>query len=320
MSGDQQRFVLFPDDRQPPPPDAPQIYAASPLTGLTAEARQTVLAWCHIVENAVDEATRLAADPWLVRIHVPARLSAPWTNDGRPEEAVYRLNSMTLWTDTDAVIVVGYRGGSIGAGQELEWACDQGLPILYVTTKSDPISRQLRGTPADLTIRAFEHPDELRDAVTSFVRRYRRTIEDGPRRRASARLRAASSAARLSRAWNGLGGQSKLEVAALVRLQPVRIDLMLEDPLALLAAPLGRVLALGAALGVALPFGSDGLPELDFAQMRALLTAQLEYEWDDVLTQRLMLTARLELARGGVRRFPLTTLDDWYRFHAQWRR
>jgi hypothetical protein len=317
MSRDQLRMDLFEDDRPPAPPDAPQIYVASPLTGLGGEARQTVLAWCHIVENSIDEATRGAADQWLVRTHVPARLSAPWAKDGRSDEDIYFLNSMTLWTDTDALITVGYHGGSMGAGQEFEWACGQGLPILYVTALADPISRQVRGTPADLTLKEFSSPDDLRDAVTGFLRKHRRTIEDGPRRRASARLRFAPAAAELRNSWTGRGAERQMEIAALARLAPSQIEAMLREPLALAAAPIGRVLALAAAVGVAPPFGAKPVPDLAFDQVRALLSAQAEYDWTDALTAELADAARLELARGGIRRFPLTTIDDWYRFRQQ---
>lgn len=314
MSRNQLRLTLFDDEPHPPPSDAPQVYVASPLTGLTSEARQTVLAWCHIVESAIDEATRGAANPWLVRVHVPARLSAPWGEDGRTDADVYNLNSTTLCTDTDALVVIGYHGGSMGAGQEFEWACNRGIPILYVTSKGDPISRQVRGAPAELTTIEFESPDELRDATTAFLRRCRRTIEDGPRRRASLRLRLTPVVAELRVAWKALPVHRQREVAAIARLHPRRIATVLGDPLALAALSAGRTLALAAALRICFLPPPLALPELQLEQLRALFNAQAEYDWSDALALELANAARLELARGGVRRFRLTTIDDWHRF------
>lgn len=245
---------------------------------------------------------------------MPFTWSAPWTGDGREPHEIYSSN-MGFVRDAAALIVVGYRGGSLGAGQEFEWASGLRIPILYLRPKGDPISRQIEGTPADTEFAEFETIEELKAAVVAFVRSRRSAIEDYPRRLRDRAMMLAPFANAIEAEWAKLSDKDRERTAANARLHPRRVQELAADPWTLAAGSLNELLALTGALGVD-PWRllSGGAPELESRQVEALRTAAHEYEWDGVETLELYLDARTELARGGVRRLSLVTVEDWVRF------
>jgi hypothetical protein len=56
------------------------------------------------------------------------------------------------------------------------------------------------------------------------------------------------------------------------------------------------------------------LPDLRKGQREALNAASQEFGWDFEKTLRAYKLARRELARGGVRRLPLASIQDWAEF------
>lgn len=121
--------------------------------------------------------------------HRPGRCGPTFPSRGPrpgPETAGSRVTS--TWRTCAScetpptLIVIGYRGGSLGAGQEFGWASALRIPILYLRPKGDPLSRQIEGTPADTEFAEFESIEELKAAVVAFVRSRRTAIEDHPRR------------------------------------------------------------------------------------------------------------------------------------------
>jgi hypothetical protein len=105
------------------------------------------------------------------------------------------------------------------------------------------------------------------------------------------------------------------EVVAVTGLPEWHVERIVSDPLALAAVPFARAASLIAGLGF--PFGllRPALPQLGLDQLRALLDAQAEYEWDDSLATELLSLGRYELARGGTRRLTLSTIEGWRRLH-----
>jgi len=85
----------------------------------------------------------------------------------------------------------------------------------------------------------------------------------------------------------------------------------------LAAATAHELSALGGALQVEAIAGlfAQPLPDLRSEQVAALISAADELGWDVATAFRLYELARLELARGGVRRFPLASIQDWVDFH-----
>lgn len=298
-------------------PGAPLLYVASALSHLDEQSRQLVDAWCRTIREAVLEASEQSSQRWRLRPYTPITWSAPGPGDERPPEEIYDLNTAKVWEEADALIVLGYAGGSLGAGQEFGWAAALRLPILYIHEQGALISRQIEGTPCDLTVEEFDSAEALHAAVCRFVRDHRRVIEDNSRRRRDRMFRFSPLAMGMADVWGRLSDAEREEVSGIARLHRRRIDDLLKRPLALAVASLDELAAFASALGLDLGrLLSPPLPDLAPPQLGALATAAAEYEWGGRETLRLLQAARVELAKGGVRRFPLSTPEDWKRFQS----
>lgn len=165
-----------------PGEDPPLVYVASKLTGLEADGQSVIDGWCSAIRETVE---RLAADAWYPRLHLPIKFSAPWKDDGLTAGQVYELNSDVLWRVADALIVLTYGGGSLGVGHELTTALQLGVPTLILVRSSDPLSRHIEGMADEYgaSCETFIETERLRDIVDGWMRRERRRIDDGPRRR-----------------------------------------------------------------------------------------------------------------------------------------
>jgi hypothetical protein len=308
VSPDRDQLSLPIPGQEDEDPDAPLVYVASALSHLDEPGRQLIDAWCHTIRDAVVEASEESSQRWRLRPYTPITWSAPGPTDERSPEEIYDLNTSKVWEEADALIVLGYAGGSLGAGQEFGWAASLRLPILYLHEKGSPISRQIEGTPCDLTVEEFDSAEALHAAVARFVRDRRRVIEDNARRCRDRVLRFSPLATEMAKVWGRLSDAERQEVSGIARLHRRRIDELLRCPLALAAASLDELLALASALGLDLGrLLSPLLPDLEPTQLGALATAAAEYEWDGRETIRLLQATRVELAKGGVRRLPLST-------------
>jgi len=302
--------------------DAPFVYVAMPLSHLnTAEERQLVHALAHIISRAIQDETRGAADAWPVRVHSPIMWSAPWNNDNLTPEQIYCRNTGHLWEDADALIVLGVKGASLGAGQELAWACALHRPILYVCPEDTTISRQLLGAQNehDIVVETYETPEGLRDIVGRWLASRRHSISDGPRRRRAQTLRFTALTEAFLAKWKLLSVEEQAHIVATTRIAPGRIHRIFSSPLVLAAASASELAALGGALGI----DSVGalmprrLPDLQPQQRAALGNAAAELGWDARTALEIEDKARLELARGGTRRLPLASIQDWATFRAR---
>ncbi len=109
----------------------PAVYLACRLTGLNNDQRKLLDSWCTHIEQVVTETAAESENRWDVAVHIPFTWSAPWSDDGRSPEDVYRLNR-TKVSDCAAVIILCLDGGGLGVGQEFAWAAALRLPILLV--------------------------------------------------------------------------------------------------------------------------------------------------------------------------------------------
>ena len=219
------------------------------------------------------------------------------------------------------MIVLALSGGSTGVGQELAWAFALRLPVLYLYPQDGGVSRQIKGTPGDLTVVAFADTSELVDAVRTFLRANRLVIGDHRRRAAGEALMFAPLRTKLAASWHGLREHERVAVAGVARIHRDRVSELLQDDGALGSASLSELAALVGSLGAsfqalapesALP--ELGLPELGEREREALAQVCDEYEWSGSKALHIEMAARLELARGGVRRLRLESPDDWLRF------
>jgi hypothetical protein len=305
-------------------PGAPLVYVGMPLSQLKAnKERAHVEFLANAVDLAVFEQTRSKPEPWPLRVHSPIKLSAPWKKDELNPTDIYRLNTNELWIEADALIVLADQGGSLGIGQELEWAFDLQLPVLYLSLKGDPVSRQIEGAGSeyDLSLRTYQGPEDLRDTVGRWLVSRKPTICDGPRRRRNREMLFEPTRAKLAAAWSNLGAAEQQHIVAATKIGRGRIERMLSHPLMLAAASVQELSLLSG--GLRIPAASERvaepLPELRPGQVAALSVAAKEFDWDFETAFELHRRARLELARGGVRRLPLGSIQDWANFYERQR-
>jgi hypothetical protein len=315
---DEPRQMLFgedPDGDRPAADDLPLIYVASALSSLDEGGQKLVDAWCHVIKEAIIEGSAEIGGTPRVRFHAPVDLSAPWRGEFKKSEDIYDLNFATV-IDSDGLVAIGHQGGSFGGGQELGWATSLRMPIFYVHHVNDKISRQVYGTPTDLDFFSWSTTDDLAQAVRRFIRERFHRIEAHHRARRSRAMTFALPLARLRQRWRDLGPDERRAVCAVAALHARQVEWMLRNTSALAVASLDVAVALCAALGLTTQslFETSPLPDLSEVEMHALRAAVREHDLDSVEAFQLQIDARLELARGGTRRFNLTTPEDWIRF------
>jgi hypothetical protein len=85
-------------------------------------------------------------------------------------------SDFTTVATADALIVLGHGGGGYGGGQEMAWGVAGRIPIPFVYHQDDPLSRQVRGTPADIAFESFSDAAELGIKVRQFIRDRRKDL------------------------------------------------------------------------------------------------------------------------------------------------
>jgi len=294
------------------PPALPRIYIASPLTNLNDDQRRGLSCELKVVKIGIERLTvgdRIENDAWPVTVYAPFDHTAPWRNDGLGAGQVYERNLSEL-LDSDALIVLADRAASAGVGQEIEWAARIGLPILYLSSATT-VSRQIQGTPAAITCVAYDGDSEtLAAQVTNFLRQWRNRIQDGPRHRASRRLRFEPLTSRLRQAWEG--ATDRTGVAARCNLDVNLIQMTLVDPGRVAMLPVDAVTLLCAEFGVTLTRATS---QLSVPATRALVLAADEEGWPDTAVEKLRLHGMAASALDP--QLDLRTLDSWRQLYMQ---
>lgn len=307
------------DGGNPTGEELPQVYVACSLTHLEGDSRQAVAAQVALIERTILDLTvslRVKGEEWPIKVHAPIRVSAPWATAAMSPSAVFRQNFIAL-QESDALIVHGQRG-SVGVGQEIEWATRLGLPTLYLSTDGRT-SRQLAGGPGFVTVvNCQDDQDKLIHGVEDFLRHWKPQIVDGPRRRRSRRLRFQPLTLRLKAAW--AASSDPTLAAAQCQLSVQQVELFLERPDHLAGIGLDSLLSLCNALGVDLDaaFGpplSRGQSRLPISATRALFAAATREGWHDDIIENLMIRAA-ERSRTGARP-DLDTIDAWIRLRGE---
>lgn len=289
-----------------------RLYLACPLTDLTPDGRRQVRADVAAVKRAVERATgidRLETDAWPVAVYAPIDHTAPWREDGLSAHEVYKRNLREVH-DSDGLIVLAERGGSAGVGQELEWAIQLRIPVLYLTA-AGVASRQIAGSPAFISARVYNNDTEtLEDHVKNFLRQWRPLILDGPARRESRTLRFEAITTRLRAAWQNCSNRT--DVAAEARIDLQYMELALTDPRYVAVMATDTLLTLAHLLHVPLravdPGPSFAVP---VSMLRPLMAAAAEEGWDDSLIERLLHEGRAAVRQGTWS--GLTTIAGWQR-------
>jgi hypothetical protein len=107
--------------------EIPVVYLACRLTNIGVEQRKQLDSWCTHIEQAVTDGATQSDQPWVVAVHSPFMWSAPWTKDGRTDEAVYQLNSRMPDLNDQQRTALGT------AADEYEWS---GSTVLALETRA----------------------------------------------------------------------------------------------------------------------------------------------------------------------------------------
>ncbi len=294
------------------PEGGARLYLACPLTGLRDVDRRQIDSDVEAVKRAVERETNLDRIPekaWPLAVYAPIDHTAPWRDDGLSPYEVYRRNLKAIH-DSDGLVVLAEKGGSAGVGQELEWAIQLRIPVLYLTATDEP-SRQIAGSPAFISAQVYGNDTAtLEDHVKNFLRRWRPLILDGPSRRESRGLRFQAITTRLLAAW--VSCSNPTEVAAQARIDLRYLEVALSDARYVAVMATDTLLTLAQLLGVPLrtldPEPSFVLP---VPMLRPLMAAAAEEGWQDNAIERLLHEGRAALQSGSSS--PLTTISGWKR-------
>lgn len=287
------------------------IYVASALTALDSTERSEISRRSEIIDRTIVATSGEAGEPW--RVHLPVLWSAPGPDDDRQPRDIYDFNRDKV-RRASGLVLLGDHGGSLGAGQEFAWAVARRLPVLVLLTGTEPLSRQIAGTPAQMCIRRVATDTDLEAAVAEWVRDWGPAVESHARSGTGQLIIAIRAANRLRDALAS-SPDSIEAIAAVAGLAPDRIAELLQ-PEALLDGSVSELLALSRALGLEAgdALNASPIPELSSTQRAGLATAAEEYEWSPHQILQIETRARLELAKGGVRRLPLSSVQDWVSF------
>ena len=287
------------------------IYVASALTALEPDERSEISRRCEVIDRTIIETSGSAGDPW--QVHLPVLWSAPKPDDRRSPREIYELNRGHV-RRASGLILLGDHGGSLGAGQEFAWALARRLPVLVILGPGSTLSRQIAGTPALMRVREAKTDNELRQIVARWVVELGPTVESRARNGTGERFIAIRAAERLSNAF-AASSDSVEAISAVAGLSPERVA-ELFVPEALLEGSVSELIALSRALGLEAgdALNPNPIPELSPSQRSGLATAAQEYEWTPIQILQIESRARLELARGGIRRLSLMSVQDWITF------
>ena len=328
MSGDDQP-PLFEDPKAELPPDPLpgtlfgdrqcSLYVASPLTRLKQAPSEA-----RLVESELDTITEaiksLDFDGGLnmsIEAYVPIGHSSAHRHADLTPEEVFKTNSLQVLTRSDGLIVYGCEPGA-GVGQEFTWAATQAtIPVLWLHHDEHPVSRQVRGTPGDITVKSYDEPSDLRREVRDWVRSRRAVLAAGPFRRATREQRWRGPTTAAQARWARLSDEERIRICATLHIAPAVIDFYLSDPLLFASAPVWVFDQLTAEglLAARSPATSRPFGRLETQQLMALAEASREYEWSATVVDFLRTSAEQLLAEPATRRFKLETPADWARLY-----
>ncbi len=289
--------------------ELPRLYLGCPLTVLTDDAKRQLKSDIASAKKAIEAVTvsdRIEDERWPVSVYAPIDKTSPWETPEMSSSEVYRTNLSEVH-NSDVLIAIGEGGGSAGIGQELEWAIRLGIPALYLSPKE--VSRQIQGAPGSLQTATYEEDATTLEAVIqNFLRKWRYSIVDGPRRRSSRRLRFASTTQQLRHAWES--SRRRTEVAAQVGVDFEFIDLALSDPILVSAMSAETLSSLATELGVSI-MSHDSGPAfvLSVPHLRSLMIAADKDGWSDGEIEVLLIHGRASIQRGD--ELKLHTLKGW---------
>jgi transcriptional regulator with XRE-family HTH domain len=134
-------------------------YFASALTGLTEVQRGEIFADAAAVRDVCEDSKTL--------LYEPSAYTDPERNAKVPPERVYEIDHAQV--SRSDFVILDTRYPSFGAGQELEIAKNEGIPVVLLIPYGTLPSRMVRGTCARLHHVQFSTEDELRRELRTVL-------------------------------------------------------------------------------------------------------------------------------------------------------
>lgn len=330
MNSENQPPLFSPDADLPPDPfpgseladRTCHLYVTSALTRLSEasdEDARLLEGELHAITQAISSLD-YDGDGFSLETYAPIEHSSAHRHQDLTPDQVFRQNCLEVLTRSDGLIAHGWQPGA-GVGQEFAWAALQAaIPVLWVQHGDHPVSRQIRGTPGDVTFERFELPAQLGQIVQGWARSRRAVLSGGPYRRSDRALRWHGPATAARRRWLELDDHERQRICATGHVMPAVIDFYLSDAMLLAVAP-AWVLDILTTEGllVATSATQRAPVRLSSRQLFALVEAATEYEWEMGLVDYLRTSAEQVIAEPATRRLKLDTPGDWVRLRGMLR-
>ncbi|MEX2620546.1 MAG: hypothetical protein WD250_10030 [Egibacteraceae bacterium] len=234
MNSDNQPPLFEPDGNLPPDPfprseftdRTCHLYVASALTRLSeasGEDARLLESELHAITQAISSLDYDGLG-FSLETYAPIEHSSAHRHQGLTPEQVFRQNCLEVLTRSDALIVHGWQPGA-GVGQEFAWAVLQAaIPVLWVQHGDHPVSRQILGTPGDVTFERFERPAQLVQIVQGWARSRRAVLSGGPYRRSNRALRWHGPTTAARRRWLELEDHERQRICATGNVVPSEVE------------------------------------------------------------------------------------------------
>lgn len=142
-------------------------YLACALTGLNEEQRNHIFLLSDMVNLVCSENG--------IELYEPRKKTDPVHHSDVPDKQVFELDrNQVLSSD----IVIGLcHHPSFGAGQELDFAFGNLIPIILITPAKTKVSRMVTGIPSFQMLITYDEPEELREKLNKTLHGVRPLLE-----------------------------------------------------------------------------------------------------------------------------------------------
>lgn len=308
--------------------ESPRVYVACALSSVSGEDWRLLEDDCEAIKRGIVGASKDSTPAWDCFVHAPIDHTSPSRAPSLTAREVWRKNVREVQCWADGLVAHGFKGGSCGVGQELTWAFERGLPILYVHHRDSPVSRQIRGM-AELSpwfdIREFQASDHLERISRAWTVERRHVIENGPLHRAYVCSAWEPVRGELATRWELFTRAEKARICAAARTDPEEIVDVLDHAMRLSSLPGAKLVSLLSAFDVDpllyLPFPLMGLTR---DERKALEECRRRLEWGESFTHAIEFAGRRIKQRMSIAvsrdELDLEQSEAWDEIARRWRR
>lgn len=230
----------------------PHVHVTSAITGLADDEREEVVELANVIDDAIADFVADTGLPYNIGTFRPSALPAADCDD--PDSALTNADRRLL--AADGFVVIGARGGSLGAGIDVALALAALVPILYLQPFDEKLSPRTRALLErhGACIRRYRPGYEAESTVRSHVHRWLeregRALADTRRTRMMMHIRVAPMWRALRKAAKDMPRVEFRRRLAAQRMTETHGRVILSSVHYLALASACQLLALGAALDV----------------------------------------------------------------------